>query len=215
MITKSTTARATLTLLAQSLGVKRPEDWYTISKTQIMKLQPLFLEDNGGTLYNALKSLQPEHKWLPWKFRRVEDGFWDDRANVSEYMAWASVQLNIQSLSDWYSIPVRDFYNVGGTSLLCCHVCYFTLIIRNGFGLFCSGSFLLSKYKIHPLFSLLKQTYPNHEWRPWLFHHLTSSVWEDKTIQRDYIAYLANKLGFHSNDDLYNLTEKHFYLNKG
>jgi hypothetical protein len=59
-------------------------------------------------LFELLSSAYPEHEWLPWKFhRRLPTGFWGDAVNQRKFVTWASDQLQIKEMSDWYKVSSK------------------------------------------------------------------------------------------------------------
>jgi hypothetical protein len=114
------------------LGVRTKEDWYshsgaTVAKhggtkipilTHVLHFM-LTLEKNGllvhgegrgmmkdfkGNLYETLKSVYPDHEWIPWKFSTVPNKFWMDKHTHKLYFDWLEKQLGITKKSDWYSV---------------------------------------------------------------------------------------------------------------
>jgi hypothetical protein len=73
------------------------------------------LSDIGGNkLLNSKKSLSqllsevyPDYDWLPWKFGRCPQEYWDDMKNQRKFMDWAATELNIKEMSDWYKITLK------------------------------------------------------------------------------------------------------------
>ena len=56
---------------------------------------------------NLLSSVYPEYEWLPWKFEKSPNHFWEDVNNKRKFMDWAGKQLNIKDMSDWYKVSVK------------------------------------------------------------------------------------------------------------
>jgi hypothetical protein len=57
-----------------------------------------------------LSTLNPEYDWLPWKFDRLPDQYWNDLQNQRKFLDWAARQLNIEKFSGWYSVKIKvDF----------------------------------------------------------------------------------------------------------
>ena len=59
-----------------------------------------------NSIINLLSSIYPNHHWLPWKFVRIPNGFWENKGNQLEYMNWLKEQLNIKDIEDWYNVSV-------------------------------------------------------------------------------------------------------------
>lgn len=57
-----------------------------------------------------LSTVYPEYPWLPWKFAKCPDGYWDDINNQRQYMDWLGQSLGFKELSDWYSIGQKVLF---------------------------------------------------------------------------------------------------------
>jgi hypothetical protein len=51
-----------------------------------------------------LSTVYPEYEWLPWKFRKSPQNYWNDLKNQQKFMDWAGKQLKVNEMSDWYKI---------------------------------------------------------------------------------------------------------------
>jgi hypothetical protein len=49
----------------------------------------------------------PEYNWLPWKFVKSPNNFWDNMQNQRKFMDWASKELKIAEKSDWYKVAEK------------------------------------------------------------------------------------------------------------
>jgi hypothetical protein len=54
-----------------------------------------------------LSTVYPEYEWLPWKFVRSQNQFWNDPKNQRKFMDWAGKQLQIKEMSDWYKVTQK------------------------------------------------------------------------------------------------------------
>ena len=61
-----------------------------------------------GTLYKLLCNVYSEYEWLPWKFKRQQEGMWDD-SKKKEFADWAGKMLGIKEMSDWYKVSSRVY----------------------------------------------------------------------------------------------------------
>jgi hypothetical protein len=43
---------------------------------------------------------------LPWRFGKTPKNYWENVNNVKKFITWASKQLNIKEMNDWYNISV-------------------------------------------------------------------------------------------------------------
>src|SRR5690242_7978426 len=66
--------------LSKKLGHKSKDDWYTTSLSDVQESGGSGLLEYyyGQSIPKALKTLFPEHKWIPWKFKRVPNHGWDN-----------------------------------------------------------------------------------------------------------------------------------------
>jgi hypothetical protein len=46
----------------------------------------------------------PDYNWLPWKFEKSPQGFWENSENRKKFMNWAAKELNIKEMKDWYKV---------------------------------------------------------------------------------------------------------------
>jgi hypothetical protein len=119
--------------LGNTLGFKVLEDWYKISREDIVKYQGAHLLTRYQTSpIKALQTIYSQHIWLPWKFARVSTGFWEDIGNQKKFVEWLGKQLNVTSMEGWYRVSLRQIRKWAPT----------TAFQYNGFG------------------TLLKNTYP-------------------------------------------------------
>ena len=54
----------------------------------------------------------PEYKWLPWKFPRVPNKYWDKFENQCEFMVWAGNELGIKSSVQWLGVSGKVWEKV-------------------------------------------------------------------------------------------------------
>jgi hypothetical protein len=60
----------------------------------------------------------PDYNWLPWKFSKCPNKFWDDVKNQRKFMDWAAEQLNVNKMTDWQNVKESELIDIGGRSLL-------------------------------------------------------------------------------------------------
>lgn len=165
--------------LQEKLGIKTMSEWYTISKTDITT--------NGGnglmTHYfrhspvAAIMDAFPEHKWQPWKFQRVPSGFWAELQNRKIFCAHLAEVKGFTSIDDWYNVDIDDFNQHGGGSIA---------VAYNG-----------------RVADIVIETFPEHEWKPWLFHRAIS--FKRLEDHRAFMDWLSKSLGIASLADWYTL----------
>jgi hypothetical protein len=96
-------------------------------------------------------SAYPEHPWVPWKFSRVETGFWDDLTKQRQLYDWIYQELKLSSMDDWYRVTfhqLRTHYAAG----------------------------LLQNYYDNSPPRALQTIYPEHKWDQARFYQSASNV---------------------------------------
>jgi hypothetical protein len=63
-----------------------------------------FFKNSPSLLITTVLS---EYEWLPWKFDKCPQNFWDNIENQRNFTDWAGKQLNIKEMSDWYKITQK------------------------------------------------------------------------------------------------------------
>jgi hypothetical protein len=104
--------------VAKELDIKSYEDWYKVSFTSIRASTKVLLHHYNDSMYQALTSIYPEYKWLPWRFRACPRGYWNDINNQRMFMDHVATVLNIQKPEDWYSVTSLDLVKQGGSTLV-------------------------------------------------------------------------------------------------
>src|SRR5689334_12993922 len=116
---KTATHKQFLDWLGEQLGHNLMDDWYDVT------VNTIHAHGGQGVLLNyndspsmALKSVYPQHNWMPWKFKRAPKGFWERLDNQLEYFNWLGNQLGYRSVDDWYNVTRDDIHRHGGQGLL-------------------------------------------------------------------------------------------------
>ena len=112
--------------LGKELGYKTLDDWYNITISIIDKHGGGSMLDTfyNGSPSKALKAVYPEHKWMPWRFKKSPKGFWkhflseiEQGKNHKEIlksgelellMKWMEEKLQIKHLDDWYRVSLHQ-----------------------------------------------------------------------------------------------------------
>lgn len=178
--------------LAGALGIAEASGWYNVTQRVFQKYhgQRLLESQYGNSLLAALREYRPHEDWIPWRFKRLPDGFWSVRSNRVEYMDWLGKRLGYSVESDWYSITQRDFYN------------------NNGRGL------LASAYDFSPQ-AALRDYRPEYNWLPWLFNRVPQGFWHQRENRVDYLRWLGEVLGFSERKEWNEVRQKDFIANGG
>jgi hypothetical protein len=148
-----------------------------------------------GSLTKALQAVYPDHKWEPWQFAKVEDGFWDSIENQREFLASLHTPLGIFELAQWYRVTAHELKANGGRGLLQRY----------------NGS----------MRDMLLATYPRHPWQEWRFLYKTTG--NDTPVEAEdtrrhhlqgFMDNLAVKLSLKELDDWYRVSQKEVRRNK-
>jgi hypothetical protein len=83
--------RDALLRLEEQLGIKKKEDWYSItyaSLRQVGGFKSLFDRYYSASVANAVRELHPDHEWLEWRFTQAKRGFWKEEENQRAFLEW-------------------------------------------------------------------------------------------------------------------------------
>ena len=61
----------------------------------------------NSSLLKLLQTHFPNFDWLPWKFGKVPNNYWNDKKNVKKYLENVKNELKIDKMQDWYKITVK------------------------------------------------------------------------------------------------------------
>ena len=178
--------------LGSTLGYTQPADWYRVGKKDFQK-------HYGGGLLNsqfrdsiadAVRDFRPDFEWVPWMFVRTPRGYWDVLENRREYLRWLEKRLQITSPEGWYAVTKNTFAEHHGRGLL-----------RIAYGDSVSTAVL--------------ELHPHYAWKQWLFAESPQKFWRKKENRLRYLRWLGQRLGYHSAEDWYAVTQARFSENKG
>jgi hypothetical protein len=86
------------------------------------------LSFKDSSLYLAVSSVFPSHKWYPWLFKplrannqKVPRGYWKVLENHRLFCDWFMQHYQLNNLEDWYSVTTPQFEEYGSTKqpLIC------------------------------------------------------------------------------------------------
>jgi hypothetical protein len=178
--------------LGEQLGFETVEDWHGLRRAHFEA------HGGGGLLHRhyrgspleALKDYMPRVRWREWELGRVSAGFWQDPANRCWFLTWLGERLGFERPEDWYRLTARHVLEHGAGAMLRC-------------------------YPTGHSVELLREYWPAHDWKPWLFHRVPQGYWEDRANQARYLRWLGRQLGFRSKADWYHLDPVHLRLTGG
>lgn len=166
--------------LSEKLNIKSMEDWYNVSTSDFKNNYGYSLVQKYGQYIRIITTIYNNHNWLPWKFKVVSDGYWQDENNVKKYLNWLSEKLNIKSKEDWYNVSSKDFIDNRGNTLLI--------------------------YYGNSHIKLLMSVYNDYNWLPWKFTKLPQGYWKDIENRKNFMNYLSTQLKIKDYTEWYNVT---------
>ena len=66
--------------------------------------------------YGGLVFAYQNHKWLPWLFDRIPNGFWDDAENRERFLRWIGKQLKFKTADDWQRLTAESLRQLKGAN---------------------------------------------------------------------------------------------------
>ncbi len=118
--------RAFLDDLATKLNITDKARWYNISPSAVKRYGGSALLQKYGSMNTLLTAIYTEYPQAflhfivysyKWDFP-VTRGHWDLISNQKSFLIKLAKKLNIDSVEDWYSVPVQEFQQHGGGGLL-------------------------------------------------------------------------------------------------
>jgi hypothetical protein len=155
------TERQALEKFGRKLGVKELDDWYNMSAATV-RTELSFIQ-KYGSLFNALKSLYPQHNWDPLRFSRVPQVHWNDEGTHRDALERLGKELGVKELDDWYHVSSRRVHQ---------------------------QLWFIQKYG--SLFEALKHLYPQHNWDPLRFTRVPHRYWQRTSIVQHYHKLFLN-----------------------
>ena len=70
------------------------DDWYNITQSEIIKVgKERLINHFGGSLYNSLSIVYPEHEWQIWRFSSIPKYFWEDKGMLRQSVPFRVINL--------------------------------------------------------------------------------------------------------------------------
>jgi hypothetical protein len=105
--------------LGNQLAFKTVQDFYKLSYHDIERHGGAqILSKFGESPSKMVQNIYDHITWLPWKFRKVTNGFWNNEENVIQFVQWATNERGIQHWEGWYNISEYNIMEMGGATLL-------------------------------------------------------------------------------------------------
>lgn len=61
-----------------------------------------------------LSSVFSDYNWLPWKFKNVPQGFWQEKNNQRLFLDYVYNDLKMENMEGWYSVSREQIIAFGG-----------------------------------------------------------------------------------------------------
>jgi len=162
--------------LEHKLGINNKEQWYSLlTQRQIYNHGgcSLLKKKYRNSPSYFLKSMVPNHNWLPWKFESVPRRFWKVPACASHYFTWLCMKLGFTHPNYFYSLSQQD-------------------LIKN------NGVTLLANYRYSPE-ALVCGLNPELKWNQWNFS--SNNKWKNRETHKQFFEWFLEKLGLESQKD--------------
>ena len=178
--------------LGHQRGIKRPEDWFKISKRAFYKNRGsgLLACCYGDSPLRALHEYQAEITDKEWLFNSTSQGFWAKAYNRKRYLKWLGEELGLKEYEDWYQLT-RSVLNDN------------------------HGGRLLQGFYKGSIINLLRDNFPEYEWLEWRLRCTPHSFWKKRENRIKYLAWLGKKMGFSRYPAWRKLTRQDFVKNGG
>lgn len=125
----------------------------------------------------------PRHEAI-WLDGRVPNGYWDQPEHRRRYVRWLGQQLGVRRPQDWYRVTTDDFKNNGGGGLL--------------------------HYWHDSAVGAVQDTYPDYDWKEWLFQTAPRRFWLQRRNHRLFMEWLEKRLDIREPEDWYRVTNQDF-----
>ncbi|MHC4875944.1 MAG: hypothetical protein ACYTGL_05555 [Planctomycetota bacterium] len=125
-----------------------------------------------------------------WLDGPVPAGYWQYAENQKLYLTWLGQQLGFRKLDDYYRLITDDFKTNRGSGVL----------------LHCWGGSSVRA---------VMETFPDHDWKEWLFASCPRQFWDDSRNHRRYMEWLGEQIGVQEPNDWYRVTNADFRRHKG
>eukprot|EP01118_Nematostelium_gracile_P003123 TRINITY_DN1355_c0_g1_i1.p1 TRINITY_DN1355_c0_g1~~TRINITY_DN1355_c0_g1_i1.p1 ORF type:complete len:349 (+),score=64.58 TRINITY_DN1355_c0_g1_i1:234-1280(+) len=170
--------------LAKELNIQTMEDWYSVSKAQIIHKRAggLLNRKYHGSPSRMITSILTEHQWNLSHFTRKPNGVWSDQKVQQDLIAHVAKQLHINNMEDWYRVTANQIRETGGKSLLA------------------------RIYKDSPS-KMITSLFTQHPWDLRKFISAPKGIWKDKQLQLNAMHDLAKKLNIQRMEDWYLVTQ--------
>jgi hypothetical protein len=125
-----------------------------------------------------------------WMEGPVPAGYWQYPEHRRTYLLWLGKRLGFRTLDDFYKIKTEHFkQNRGSGALLYCWQSSAVIAVT--------------------------ETFPDHDWKEWLFVSCPRSFWKDVRNHTRYMNWLAEECQIQKPEDWYRINNDDFRQHKG
>jgi hypothetical protein len=162
-----------------------------------------------GNIIRTLQGVYPEHKWEPWKFTRIPEGWWDTMPHQREYFDWLRTPLKLKDMDAWYDVSYKDVRRQPGSSQLIASTLSLPplTLVRP-----CEGGYVLFSHYQDNIKKALLTIYPDHAWNEPRFDDSPQAYWDrlagssQDTQIRSYMEHIAQQLDVLKAEDWYRVS---------
>lgn len=173
------TCRQIMEHASLALGIREMEDWYSITRSQVVAVVGRGIISHFKSLAAVLKYTYPQYPWVAGRFVISPKGTWEDDRNVRTFLDYSAKSLSIKELDDWYHFSRDDIDKLGGRELINKH-----------------GG----------LEGALRYAYPDHPWISGRFKYTPRNTWNQSSSVRSFLEFLRKEIGIRSEEDWYRVS---------
>lgn len=202
----SATVRRYFEWLRLKLKLEEMQDWYGVDRNAVFENRGMgLLAKFDSSFPKAIMSAYPEHKWLPWKFTSVPQGWWSQAANQKLFLDYVAVQENFQGPTPWYSVTDNVLKRHGGHRFLALYACS-----PFPFRFFFLTTVCSTSIRKRGIISLVMSLYPSYDWEPWQFARGTAMTADQlRSNRKIFFDSAAKKLNLTNLSGWYNVQQEH------
>lgn len=93
--------------------------WYRISRETLIEYgcHGLLIRHKNSK-YELLKSVYPEHQWLPWQFKPIPKGLRNDLNVIQITLQFLENDQKLKTIQDWENLSKKTLQNLGMWTLV-------------------------------------------------------------------------------------------------
>jgi hypothetical protein len=175
--------------LEKKIKIKKLSDWYKVDKKSFSNNYGggLLVRIEKSSIYEILKNIYPDYKWIPWLFKNSHTGIWSDTKNHRQFLDWVIEKEKIDPKSD-------EIYNLNSS----------TITKYN-------GRYLMRKYD--NFVDMIIANFPELNLNKFKFFHKGRGTWDNQENHKAALLFLGELLGFKNKNDWYGISVDDFEKN--